>query len=296
MQRRTFLASSAAALPLAAAPTYIKSICNVIFAPDMPLADQFRAARNAGFEGIEIRLGRELKHDSPKEQALRVADAARKAGVAIASIWVSQALAQTPLNHPDAAVRARGVAVLDSAIDLATWLNCGAILIVPGRVGNGAQFVYGYQETWDRVIAEMRKVVAHSAKAKVYLTPENISNRFLVSPRDMRDFVDQFQSPWVQAHLDTGNMVPYGYPQDWIATLGKRVRRLHVKDYKVGTRTEAGRSVPLGEGDVDWKAVMAALRQAGYQGFCSPEYGYQPDDPEHAAKVSRALDRILALS
>jgi hexulose-6-phosphate isomerase len=243
-----------------------------------------------------VRLGTHLRHDTPKEQALRIADQARAAGVAIVSVWVSGSIGETPLNHPDAAVRARGVEIIHQAIEVATWVNCGAMLIVPGRLGTTGKLIHGYQDTWDRVTAELRKVVAHAEKAKVCLTPENVWNKFLVSPLEMRGFVDQFQSKYFQTHFDIGNVMQFGYPEDWILTLGPRIRRVHVKDYKLSTRSEQGRFVDLLEGDVDWPAVMAALKKVGYRGFMSPEYGARANDPDYLGKVSKALDRILAMA
>jgi hexulose-6-phosphate isomerase len=130
----------------------------------------------------------------------------------------------------------------------------------------------------------------------VILVLENVWNKFLVSPLEMRAFVDQFKSPWVGTQFDTGNVMQFGYPQDWILTLGPRIRRVHVKDYKLSARAEQGRFVDLMEGDVDWKEVMAALVKIGYRGFVSPEIGHDPNDADQLKKVSRTLDKILALA
>lgn len=293
MTRREFVGVSASAL---APARFRKGICATIFPKAMPLEEQFRQTRAAGFEGLEIPIGDLLPLDTGREQAQRLADAAQKAGVEIVSLWVSAPLSANPLNHPDPEVRARGVEALRRAITLASWMNCGVLLIVPGRLGTGPKFQYGYQETWDRVSAEMKKVVPDAEKARVCLAPENVWNKFLVSPLEMRAFVDQFHSPWVGAYFDIGNILQYGYPQDWILTLGARIKRVHAKDYKLSTRAEQGRFVDLLEGDVDWKDVMAALVKVGYRGFISPEYSYRPDDPDYIRRISAALDKILAMA
>jgi L-ribulose-5-phosphate 3-epimerase len=296
MTRREFMGVSASALAAPASARFRKGICATIFPKAMPLEEQFRQTRAAGFEGLEIPIGDLLPLDTGREQAQRLADAAQKAGVEIVSLWVSAPLAANPLNHPDPEVRARGVEALRRAITLASWMNCGALLIVPGRLGTGPKFQYGYQETWDRVSAEMKKVVPDAEKARVCLAPENVWNKFLVSPLEMRAFVDQFRSPWVGAYFDIGNILQYGYPQDWILTLGARIKRVHAKDYKLSTRAEQGRFVDLLEGDVDWKDVMAALVKVGYRGFISPEYSYRPDDPDYIRRISAALDKILGMA
>jgi hexulose-6-phosphate isomerase len=118
----------------------------------------------------------------------------------------------------------------------------------------------------------------------------------LVSPLDMRRFIDQFESPWVRAHFDVGNVTQFGYPQDWIRTLGPRIARVHLKDYKLAAGGVQGKFVPLLEGDVQWKEVMANLVKAGYRGCCSVELGPDPKDPDLLMKTSRAVDRILALA
>ncbi len=298
MHRRTFLAAAGAALASPAPPEarFVKSICAVIFPSAMPYAECFRQAKNAGFDGIEIQMGREITLDSAPDQVQAIGEAARQAGVSIASLWVSQPLGANPLNSPDPEARARGVAGINKAIEFAGYLGCGALLLVPGRLGDGARFRAGYQTTWELFTAELKKCIPNAERAKVLLTPENVWNKFLVSPLEMRAFVDQFQSPWLQTHFDIGNVMQFGYPQDWILTLGPRIKRIHVKDYKLSARAEQGRFVDLLEGDVDWKEVMAALVKVGYRGFMSPEVGGDPNDPDKIKKVSAALDKILGMA
>src|SRR5262249_24593796 len=173
---------------------------------------------------------------------------------------------------------------------------CGALLLYAVRLGNGPKLEVGSQETWDRYTAALKEVMAEAEGARVFLNPENVSNMFLLSPLEMRSFVDQFASPWIGTHFDTGNVMPYGYPEDWILTLGQRIKRIHFKDYKISTRTEPGRSVDLMEGDVNWPAVMAALVKVGYKGFISPEIGHKPEQPDQLKRVSKALDKILELA
>jgi hexulose-6-phosphate isomerase len=294
MWRREFLTLAAgAAVP--GPGGFRKGICAGIFPRAMPYVECFGQAKNAGFEGIEIQFGREITLESTPDQVKRLGEAARKAGVAIVSLWGSEPLRANPLNHPEPEVRARGVAIIRKMIEAAGHLDCGALLLVPARIGSGPRFEVGYEETWERCTAEMKKLLPDAERAKVLLTPENVWNKFLVSPLEMRQFLDQFRSPWVQAHFDIGNVMQFGYPEDWILTLGPRIKRVHVKDYKLSTRAEQGRFVGLLEGDVNWKGVMAALVKVGYGGFLSPEIGHDPRDPEQLRKVSQALDKILAM-
>jgi L-ribulose-5-phosphate 3-epimerase len=298
LNRRQLIAGLAGVAATAAAqsgPRFRKSICSVAFPSKMPVAEKFIAAKANGFEGIELRLGDELSRDLTTDDLARLADAAQKAGITVVSIWASP-LNVAPLNSPDPALRAKGCDVIRQAIDFAHKLNCGAILLYPGHVGYGPKLEVGYQDTWDRFTAELKKVVPDAEHFRVTLTMENVWNKFLLSPLEMRAFVDQFHSPWMASHFDMGNVMQFGYPQDWILTLGSRIKRIHVKDYKLSARAEQGRFVPLFEGDVDFKAVMQALVAVDYRGFLSPEYGYDANDAGYLKTLSEKLDRILAMA
>ncbi len=301
----TMTRREALAVPLAAAafsaraqsnPRFVKGICSIIFPREMPRAECFVQAKSAGFDAIELSVGADVPLDISHDDARRMADAAEKAGIKIATLWVSEPLHQNPLNSPDAAVRTRGVEAIRKSLSIATDLNCGALLIYAVRLGSGAKLEFGSQETWDRYSAELSKVVPDAERAKVLLDPENVWNKFILSPLEMRSFVDQFHSPWVGTHFDVGNVVLYGYPEDWIVTLGQRIKRIHFKDFKLGGRGEPARFADLLEGDVNWKAVMAALVKIGYNGFISPEISRNPNQADQLKHVSAALDKILAMA
>lgn len=296
MKRRDLLKALAAA-PLALAQTphgFIKSICSIVFPAAQPVPEYFAAVKNAGFDAIELRTVNDIPLESTGDQLNRVREAAEKAKVEIATLWVSEPLHSNPLNSPSAEARARGVANIIRSTEIAKALGCGALLLYPGRLGSGAKLEVGYETTWQRFTEELTKCLPAAEKNKVFLNPENVWNKFLVSPLEMRTFVDQFHNPWLQTHFDIGNVMQYGYPQDWIQTLGARIKRVHVKDYKLSNRAEQGRFVDLLEGDVDWKAVMGALVKVGYRGFLSPEISHDPNDPGQLKKVSRQLDKIIS--
>jgi L-ribulose-5-phosphate 3-epimerase len=292
MTRRQFALSAAAFQP--SSPRFEKGICSVIFPPAMPVEDYFAAARNAGFSGIELPLGAAIPMDAPPVRLARLADAAAKAQCSVVSLWLSGPLSAAPLNSPDSALRARGAATVRRSIDICAALHCEALLLVPARLGAGGRLDVGYEDTWNRVTESLRPVIPYAAERRVCITPENVWNKFLVSPLEMRSFVDQFRSPYLQTHFDVGNIMQYGFPQDWILTLGPRIRRVHLKDYKLSARAEQGRFVPLLEGDVDWKAVLSALAQVNYRGFLSPEYSYDSADPNQIRTISAALDKLLS--
>jgi hexulose-6-phosphate isomerase len=298
MNRRELLAMplAAAATQAQSSPRFVKGICSIIFPKEMSRAECFAQAKSAGFDAIELAIGTDLSLDVTRDDARRMADAAEKSGIRIATLWVSEPLHQNPLNSPDPTVRARAVGAIRRGIAIASDLNCGALLLYAVRLGSGPKLEVGSQETWDRYTAELKKVIADAERAKVLLNPENVWNKFILSPLEMRSFVDQFHSPWVGTHFDAGNVMQYGYPEDWILTLGQRIKRIHFKDYKLAAHGEAPRFADLWAGDVNWKAVMDALVKVGYRGFISPEIGRNPSQPNQLKEVSVALDKILALA
>ncbi len=292
MTRRALLATALPVAALAATESrYTKGICSIIFPKDVALPDKFRRAKAAGFDAMEMRIGEEIPLQSTAEQLRDLSRAAQDSGIRIATLWASQPLHENPLNSASVEVRARGVAQLRRSIEIANAVNCDAILLYPGSVTKDL----GYQVTWTRFTEELSKAIPDAAQARVYLNMENVWNRFLVSPLEMRQFIDQFHSVWLQSHFDIGNIMQYGIPQDWIGVLGPRIRRVHVKDYKLAAGSAQGRFVDLLEGDVDWKAVMAAFRATGYSGYMTPEISYHSGQPDQLQTVSRQLDTILAM-
>jgi hexulose-6-phosphate isomerase len=124
---------------------------------------------------------------------------------------------------------------------------------------------------------------------KVVIGIEEVWNKFLLSPLEMAKYIEEFQSPWIRAWFDVGNVLLYGYPQDWIHTLGKSIVKVHVKDFK---RKEDGYAwVNLGDGDVDWAAVRQAFADIGYSGSVITELEH--GDLAYLRDVSRRVDRLV---
>jgi L-ribulose-5-phosphate 3-epimerase len=301
MNRRQFMAlgagaSLAASVAAEQAKQFRKGICYVIFPASTPVEEMFARTRDAGFEGLELAMSKQgpIAPDSTPADMERLAAQAGKAGIEITDVMVST-LGAAPLTSPDPALRDQGVAFVKKALELAVPLGVTSLLVVPGRVGSGPRLDVGYEEAWKNASDSLRRLAPLAEKQKVALSIENVWNKFLLSPLEMRSFVDQFQTPWVGVHFDVGNVVQWGYPQDWIRTLGPRIKRVHIKDYKLAQKAEPGGFVSLLEGDVDWKAVMAALRATNYNGWLIPEIGSHKNEPDYIRTVSGALTRIIAL-
>jgi L-ribulose-5-phosphate 3-epimerase len=160
------------------------------------------------------------------------------------------------------------------------------VLIVPAVVNAQTS----YRDAWTRSQTQIRKLIPLAQELSVVIGIEEVWNKFLLSPLEMAAYIDEFKSPTIQAWFDVGNVVLYGYPQDWIRTLGKRIVKLHVKDFK---RKENGYEwVNLGDGDVDWAAVRQSLSDINYSGNAIAELA-GGDSAEYFQDVSRRMDRLI---
>jgi L-ribulose-5-phosphate 3-epimerase len=232
------------------------------FPQDMPLEERFELAQEAGFDGIEVRGDQETIYSDERLAALVKLS---ERTVPIASMMGPVGW-RPSFTDPDESVRKTCVELFQQAVRAAAKLGVGAILVVPGVVTEQVS----YAQAWERASAAIRAIAPVAEEHRVYLGIENVWNKFLLSPLEMARFIDEIGSPYVASYFDVGNVLNFGYPQHWIETLGSRIKRVHVKDFRPSVGNLDG-FVQLLEGDVNWPAVMAALRQVGYDGYITAE-------------------------
>lgn len=292
-------------------------------------ADVFREARRHGFQAVEacIDTQGELTFDTPRSRCEQIAAAAKAAGVEISSVATGVFWGVPPTSDKPAERKA-ALAYLKKMVQRAAWLGTGAVLFVPGAVAPA--FVPGtrpvdYDVALKRAAACIRGALPTAKKHRVAICIENVWNQMLLSPLEMKGFIDQFKSPWVKCYLDLSNALLCGHPQHWIKILGKRrLGRIHTKDFcwkPMFLGGEKGREKKLladirkiapgsvwagcyafcdiGAGSTDWSAVKSALRDAGYDGYVTAEM-IPPVDPKTGkydrkllARTSKALDKYL---
>ena len=252
------------------------------------VVEKIKRIKEAGFDGVEPRGG--MNHD----EVLRARD---DNGLQIPSVCCANHWAK-PLTDPDPKVRAEGLAGLETALNDAKVYGASSVLLVPGVVNERIS----YDEAYARSQAEIRKAVPLAEKLGVKIAIENVWNRFLLSPLEAVRYVDEFKSSAVGWHFDVGNIIAFGWPEQWIRALGPRIQKLHIKEYsrmklnKSGMR--AGFEVDYLEGDNDWPAVMKALDEINYRGWAIAEPAYHPPGVEPAERlkqISGKMDKILAM-
>lgn len=252
----------------------------------LTIKEKFQLLKDLGFDGVEM----DSPSDLDRDEIIRARD---EVEFPIPGVIDSVHWRQT-LSDPDPAVRAQGVEGLKTAITDAQAFGASTVLLVPAVVNQEVS----YDDAYRRSQEEIRKILPYAEEHGVKIAIENVWNHFLLSPLEMAQYLDEFESPWIGAYFDIGNVVNFGWPEHWIRILGHRVLKLDIKEYSREKRDEEGPSagfqVPLGEGSVDWAEVRRAVREIGYEGWGSAEV--RGGDRARLQEISQRMDRILAAS
>lgn len=273
-----------------------KGISVWAFPADWSLDRIFSAAREAGFDGVEVALAEtgEVNLDTTPAQAQAIRDLAARHRIELYSV-ASGLYWKYSLTSGDAQTRHKALSIAKRQLEIANWLGCDTVLIVPGAVEGlapGGEIV-PYDTAYERALEAIAELKPHAERLRVSIGVENVWNKFLLSPLEMKGFIDAAQSPYVGAYFDVGNVLSTGYPEHWIRILGNRIRKVHFKDFKKSVGTIHG-FVGLLEGDLHYPAVMQALKEIGYDNWVTAEVGYSAAFPEHsAATTANAMARIL---
>ena len=284
MTRRHFFNSTAAALAAASqsnasARLPIKKAVLLSMLPKtLSYADRFKVAHDAGFE--EAECGTE-PDDKVAEEIRKAAEGAK---IRIHSVMNSDHW-KYPLSSADPDVVAKCVKGMETSLRNAHLWGADTVLLVPAVVNPETS----YADAWKRSQTQIRKMLPMAEKLKVIIAVEEVWNKFLLSPVEFARYVDDFQSPYLKAYFDVGNVVLYGYPQDWIRTLGKRIVKLHLKDFQF--KQGLTQWTALREGDINWKEIYNALNEVGYRGTATVEL--PGGDLPYLTEVSRRVDLIF---
>lgn len=261
-----------------------------MYPPKFSVEEALRHAASCGADGYELTIPRtgpvSLEHPDGFEH---IRQAAIESGMEIPSM-VCPVHWEMPLTDPDPEHRAIGMAALEQVLEVGQRLGIGLLLLVPGVV----TATVPYADAYGRAQEAVRRLARRAEDLGMRIGIENVWNKFLLSPLEMVRFIDEIGSSAVGAYFDVGNIMAYGFPQHWIATLGSRILAVHVKDYRTDVAGYGG-FVYLLQGNVPWQTVRTELEHIGYNGYITaelPPYRIFPEDA--ATDAVRAMRRIFA--
>ncbi|MGO8815686.1 MAG: sugar phosphate isomerase/epimerase family protein [Terriglobia bacterium] len=275
-------AGLAAAAPAPASGRIKKAVQVEMLPKEMSYADRFKLARDVGFEGVE---GQTVEDPKVAEEVKKASEDAK---IPIHSV-MNMAHWANPLSSSDPAVVKKSLDGMNTSLHNAKLWGAETVLLVPGVVNADTS----YEDAWTRSQKNIRTLIPLAEELKIKICIEEVWNKFLLSPLEMRKYVDEFNSPWIRQYFDVGNVVLYGYPQDWIHTLGKRFAKVHLKDFKMGKGWDpiTARFVNLGDGDIDWAAVRKAFADVGYTGWTTTEL--EGGDEAYLRDVAKRVDKLV---
>ena len=259
----------------------------------LPIGSAMEQANKLGFEAIELGIASQgvLTHNTTQAECEEIVREAEKHGLEISGVASGESWTTSPTAN-DEDVRKKIIDFTQKALQVTQWLGTDAYLFVPGAVEVfflPEAEVIPYDVCYQRASEAISQLVPVAEKLGVAIAVENVWNKFLLSPLEMREFIDNFNTSQVGVYFDVGNVLLTGYPDQWIHILGSRIKRVHIKDFKRSVGTEDG-FVDLLEGDVDFEAVKQALSEINYDGYVTAEMiPFTPGRPEKTAAAMKEI-------
>lgn len=261
-----------------------KGISYFMIKEDLSLIDKFKLVKDVGFDGVEF--------NSPLQLDINeVLEAADKTGIEIPST-VNKDHWNMPLSSSNPEVRKQIIESVNKTIQQSHSLGADTVLIVPGVVQENMPYELAYKNS----LSSIRKLIPTVEKYNMKIGLENVWNNFLISPVEVKNFLDEINHPLVGWYLDVGNVLRYGWPEHWIQTLNTKIFKVHAKGFS-RTKMEQeglrkGFNVELLESDVNWKAVITALKENNYKGqWITLEVS--GGDRNYLRKLSNELNTII---
>lgn len=244
----------------------------------------------AQYDGIEINMTEEglLSLDSTDKEILAIHKRVLDVGLEIPSLSTSL-LWNYSLTSNDAKTREQGKHVVKKMIEAASLLEINTILVVPGLVTAEVT----YEEAYTLSQEALLELGLYAKENQVTIAIENVWNKFLLSPLEMKRFIQEIGQESIGAYFDVGNILLYGYPEQWLTLLNTYIQKVHVKDFRTSVGNFSGFTSLL-QGDVNWKEVMLALANIGYNDYLTVEIPPHRIYPEKSLyDISKSLDFII---
>jgi len=265
---------------------------------EFELRECMKLAKDAGFDAIELALEEkgEINLNSSRQDIDKIVEMSKEVGIELSSL-ASGLLWDYSLTSSETKIREKAQDIVKKMLELASYLGVDTVLVIPGAVDiffNPQAEVVPYDVAYQRSLDSLKKCTSVAEECKVTIGIENVWNKFLLSPLEIRDFVDKIDSEYVGVYFDVGNTMLTGYPEQWIRILNKRIKKVHIKDFRSSVANVNG-FVDLLEGDVNWEEVIKTLKDIGYNDYLTaeilPAYSHHPKALLY--NTSKSMDFIL---
>jgi L-ribulose-5-phosphate 3-epimerase len=271
----------------------LKGINQWCFPEGTPLETIFDTCQKAGYDAVELNLyepgGVGLTIDMNASQVQAVGKLAEKNNLKLRSLSTGL-LGKYHLSSNDESIREMAHKAVNKQLEVASILGIDTILVIPGRVTEEVPYDVVYKRSQE----QLAKVLPTAEKLKIYMGIENVWNKFLLSPLEMARYIDELNSPYAAAYFDVGNVMIWGFPDQWIRILNKRIKKVHVKEFKTGVGNYNG-FVPLLAGDINWAAVRKALNEIGYTDTLTAELDAYKSTPDQLIyDTARHIEFIIS--
>lgn len=280
-----------------------KAIHNWALPTYMSLEQKLQFTKKCGYDGFEpvvIKDGAFSIKSKEKELHL-IRKMASDIGIILPSITNSLSW-ESSLTSEHETIRKKAFDNILRTIDIAYEVGIPAILALPGFVSmdfnsnslhpavttsledlySPSNEIIRYDKAYERALNSFLKLSDYAKKANIIICIENTWSNFLLSPLEMKSFIDTINSSFVKIYFDVGNVRPYGIPEHWIEILEKRIYRVHLKDYKNGSLGMDGFTSLL-KGNIDFSAIKQSLDTIGYDNWVTAELNVDTDNQEKVA-------------
>jgi hexulose-6-phosphate isomerase len=257
------------------------------------ILEKFQLCKEVGFDGMEltnpINFGDPEAEAAPEKNDAKVAEihaASRETGMPVHGLVNILGNRRARIASPDERAREKGRKLLEQSVRNCHAYGGSAVLLVPGKVGGPEE---SHDDIWKRSIEQIRQVLPLASRLGVRICIETVWNKFCEKPEQLRDYVDEINSPWFGVWLDIGNVRKLGPSENWVRVLGTRIVKIDVKGYS----KKKGLKSKIGDGDINWPAVCDELANVNFCGWAAAEVGGGGRD--WLKDVSERMDRVLEI-
>ena len=248
-----------------------------------------------GFDALELSVSSEgvINTNTSKAECEIIRKKIDDSGIFVDSIATGMSWGVSPTSN-DRSIREKSIKLHQDALKVASFLDCKALLFVPGVVKSPiSPDIVRYDKALDRLREAINQMLPIAEDLNVDLCMENVWNGFFYSPIELRDFVDSFDSDRLGVYLDIGNVIGYQqYPPHWVELLNSRIKRVQIKDFQENFDWTGSFSFcDIGAGDVPWKETIAALNAIQYKSTIIAEM--LPWDETILSRTSAAMDQLF---